>query len=590
MSICLNMIVKNESAIIRSTLENLTSYVKFSYWVICDTGSTDGTQDIIKNFFAEKKIEGELHQDEWKDFGHNRSLALQRAYDSKKTDYLLIFDADDAFRGNFKLPSPLDLDRYSCKFGYGSDFTWYRPVILNNRIRWKYFGVLHEYVDCIEPNYSPKSTYLQGDYYIEARTIGGDRNKDDKKYEKDALLLEKALETETDVGLKARYAFYCGQSFRDCGQLENAIKYYRLRTTLGHFDEEIQVSFHNVGKMLASLNKPEEEVEKAYLDGYNCMRDRVECLYELSKYFRLKGNYTKGFLYGDLARRIPFPAHRVLFLHRDMYDWRSMDECAINAFYLGKHELAIKLNQKLLQHHFDERFISNMRFSIAKIVERIAQPAGRSLRITKNRYLGLTMVVHFLGDVNLLMATMNSLFLNVRDLYKVERFIILHDQAHTSKLDAIKKEYTFFEYLVYKHKSHVLPNLKQVLNRRDRFIFYLEEGWISIRNHNYFHKSLSLLNLEVKFGQYHFNRNQATNIEDFRNPFEGQKLEDIERQIENCNKYGIGEEHKRISLSPSIVKREFLDDNSSFEKDSDGNYSGVYQNNIDFLKNQKTNP
>jgi glycosyltransferase involved in cell wall biosynthesis len=581
------MIVKNESAIIRSTLENLTSYVKFAYWVICDTGSTDGTQNIIQTFFAEKNIPGELHQDEWKDFGHNRSLALQRAYESKKADYLLIFDADDAFRGNFKLPNPLQLDRYSCKFGYGTDFTWYRPVILNNKIQWKYFGVLHEYVDCIEPNYNPKSTYLQGDYYIEARTIGGDRNKDSKKYEKDALLLEKALEQETDAGLKARYAFYCGQSFRDCGQLENAIKYYRLRTTLGHFDEEIQVSFHNVGKMLSALNKPEEEVEKAFLDGYNCMRDRVECLYDLSKYFRLKGNYAKGYLYAELGRRIKFPSHRVLFLHKDMYEWRIHDECAISAFYLGKHDLAVKLNQKLLQHHFDERFISNMRFSVKSIVERLAQPAGRSLRICKNRFLGLTMVLNFSGNLPLIMTTINSLFMYLRDLYKVERFIILVDQNELQKTETIKKEYPFFEFVVSKHKSHILKNLKAVLNRKDRFIFYIEEGWICIRNHNYFHKSLSLLNLESKYGQYIFNRNDATQIEDFKNPFPYPQLTDIERQNES-NKYGVKEGHKRLSITPSIIKREFLDDVSEFDKDCDGgDYLAIYQNQIDFLKNQK---
>ena len=49
-TICLNMIVKNESHIIKNTLEMLCNKIKFDYWVICDTGSTDGTQDIINNF------------------------------------------------------------------------------------------------------------------------------------------------------------------------------------------------------------------------------------------------------------------------------------------------------------------------------------------------------------------------------------------------------------------------------------------------------------------------------------------------------------------------------------------------------------
>ena len=101
-TICLNMIVKNESNVISETLQNLLSNISIDYWVISDTGSTDNTQDIIKNFFYDKCIPGELFNDEWRDFGYNRSRALQHAYD--KTDYLLVFDADDKINGKLILP------------------------------------------------------------------------------------------------------------------------------------------------------------------------------------------------------------------------------------------------------------------------------------------------------------------------------------------------------------------------------------------------------------------------------------------------------------------------------------------------------
>ena len=57
-TICLNMIVKDESHIIKKTLNNICDNIKLDYWVICDTGSTDNTIQIIKNFFEEKKIQG----------------------------------------------------------------------------------------------------------------------------------------------------------------------------------------------------------------------------------------------------------------------------------------------------------------------------------------------------------------------------------------------------------------------------------------------------------------------------------------------------------------------------------------------------
>ena len=101
-TICLNMIVKNEAHIIKETFDNILTYIALSYWVISDTGSTDGTQQVIKDYFNSKNIDGELFEDEWRDFGYNRTLALKHA--NKKTDYLFIFDADDRIHGNFKLP------------------------------------------------------------------------------------------------------------------------------------------------------------------------------------------------------------------------------------------------------------------------------------------------------------------------------------------------------------------------------------------------------------------------------------------------------------------------------------------------------
>ena len=141
-SICLNMIVKDESHIIEKTLENLCSYINFSYWVISDTGSTDNTKEIIREFFKEKHIPGELLDHTWKDFGYNRTKALESAY--FKTDYVLIFDADDSIHGDFKIPTLLDSDLYDIKIG--KDFTYWRPLLVSNKIKWKFVGVLHEFL------------------------------------------------------------------------------------------------------------------------------------------------------------------------------------------------------------------------------------------------------------------------------------------------------------------------------------------------------------------------------------------------------------------------------------------------------------
>ena len=128
-TICLNMIVKNESHIIKKTLINIVKYVKLDYWIICDTGSSDKTIEIIEQFFEELSIPGEMHKHEWKDFSHNRNLSLELAYN--KSDYLFIFDADDEIHGTFKLPTEFKYDSYMVIFGGG--YSYKRTALINNR-------------------------------------------------------------------------------------------------------------------------------------------------------------------------------------------------------------------------------------------------------------------------------------------------------------------------------------------------------------------------------------------------------------------------------------------------------------------------
>ena len=85
----LNMIVKNEAHVIERCLATVKPWI--DHWVIVDTGSTDGTQEVIRNFLRD--IPGTLHERPWVDFSHNRNEALELARPT--ADYLLFIDADE---------------------------------------------------------------------------------------------------------------------------------------------------------------------------------------------------------------------------------------------------------------------------------------------------------------------------------------------------------------------------------------------------------------------------------------------------------------------------------------------------------------
>ena len=249
--ISLNMIVKDESHIIKKTLQNILDKVKIDYWVICDTGSSDNTINIIKEVFKEKNIPGELYEDDWKDFSHNRNLALNRVYN--KSDYVLIFDADDEIHGNLILPKDMNKDMYNVKFGGG--FVYTRGAILNNRIKWKYIGVLHETIICTKS--SMTTANIDGDYYfISGRS--GNRSKNVNKYLDDAIILENAFSTETIDWLKIRYSFYCAQSYKDAKMYDKSIEWYKKRIKLGGWNQEQYYSCLMIGQILVNLKKFEE--------------------------------------------------------------------------------------------------------------------------------------------------------------------------------------------------------------------------------------------------------------------------------------------------------------------------------------------
>ena len=76
-TIGLCMIVKNETKVIRRCLESMLPLV--DYILIVDTGSTDGTQQMIRGFLMEHKVRGAVINEPWRDFAYNRSFALEAA-------------------------------------------------------------------------------------------------------------------------------------------------------------------------------------------------------------------------------------------------------------------------------------------------------------------------------------------------------------------------------------------------------------------------------------------------------------------------------------------------------------------------------
>ena len=148
------MIVKNEEHNIKDTIENIVSNIGIDYWVISDTGSTDNTINIITQTFKNLNIKGEFQNKAWKDFSTNRNYVIEKA--EPYSEYLFFFDADDRIKGNIVLPNLID-DVYFMRME-SANVSFYRIFIVKTTFKWRYKGVLHEYIEMV-PNVKKNNNY-----------------------------------------------------------------------------------------------------------------------------------------------------------------------------------------------------------------------------------------------------------------------------------------------------------------------------------------------------------------------------------------------------------------------------------------------
>jgi glycosyltransferase involved in cell wall biosynthesis len=345
--ICLSMIVKNEAPVICRCLEAVRPLI--DYWVIVDTGSIDGTQNTIRAFFHD--LPGELHERPWVDFAHNRSEALALA--RNHGDYSLIIDADDVLElpPGFKLPY-LNADSYAVEIHNRSRRYW-RPQIVRNTVAWRYEGVLHEFLSCVGKDGRRMFTENRTQKRLPGARIRmseeGARRRSSavERFQRDAMVLEGALQTETDPFLVSRYKFYLAQSYLDSGDKQKALQAYQERSKLGGWEQEVFISLYRSANIKADLGFDDDDVIGTYVQAHSVCMNRAEALHGASRYCRIKQRFQRGYDLAKRALQIRLPDDG-LFLEEWVYEYGVLDEYAVNAYWIGRYEESLKVCQKIL--------------------------------------------------------------------------------------------------------------------------------------------------------------------------------------------------------------------------------------------------
>ena len=353
MRVCLSMIVKNEAHVIERCLRSVKPYIHS--WAISDTGSSDGTQDIVRRFMAD--MPGELIERPWVDFATNRNEALELA--TRHGDYALIIDADEVIEtdANFKW-AELDAPAYLLEFIFG-ELRYRRVALPRLNADWSWRGVLHEAL--VSP-YAAQAQFLPG-LRIRVFTDGArSQQSQTQKFLHDAQVLRRALQDEPD---NARYAFYLAQSLRDAGQTTDAIAAYERRVAMGGWPEEVYFSRLQVASLKERSAALYGDVVAAYLDAFDFRPTRAEAPCELARYLRLQRRFAAAREFARIALDIKQPDD-LLFMDQTVYDWRARDELAVSSYWCGERALSAKLCRELLA---DKRLPGGERERVQKNLE-----------------------------------------------------------------------------------------------------------------------------------------------------------------------------------------------------------------------------
>jgi hypothetical protein len=353
------MIVKNEAHGIRETLESFKPFI--DRWTILDTGSTDGTQRIIRHVLD--GIPGWLHEEPFVDFATSRNRALDLHGDA--TTYTVMPDSDDRLVNGEALRPFLETCGNDGQAAYMTNLrrgqsSYWLPLVLRTSVGWRYRGVVHEYIGpvCGEGFATTRVPAVQ--FVQESKQPSLDASR--KRWTRDLELLKAEIAVKPD---DPRSLFYLAQTHECLNQPNEALRAYERRIAVGGWGEETFETYLRRAKILDALKMPWPEVQQAYLDAHCFDCNRAEPLFHIAEHWYDEQDHALCYLFAARAADLPLPSS-TLFVDEEVYTWKAADLAAVSGYYLSdaaaRNTARIRAEQCVRVRPHDERLRTNRAF------------------------------------------------------------------------------------------------------------------------------------------------------------------------------------------------------------------------------------
>lgn len=365
--LALNFICKNESHVIERMLNSAKSITDLI--VVNDTGSTDGTQELIRKFGEQNNIPTYVFERPFDDFEKSRNHAMEKL---REVVAELKWDADKVHGYWFDCDEQLQIDPSFNKNQFTADLYMINTYIgqmkytrntffkVSKALHW--YGPIHEFIMPVDQNSQITSGLAEGISVNVSMDGASWQGKISEKYLSHAHTLEKYInENRQDP----RWIFYTAQSYHDAASIpdnkdENdersrrALKYYKERTerTDGYV-EEIYYSHFRMGTVMRNLEYPWNINLQQCLKAYAVDPARGESIKTIIDYYLQVSEWNLAYLYSKFAyenfhNKNPYP-HRLLFVDEALYIWKFAESHAAACFYTGRIDEAKKVFSEVIK-------------------------------------------------------------------------------------------------------------------------------------------------------------------------------------------------------------------------------------------------
>jgi glycosyltransferase involved in cell wall biosynthesis len=369
-TIGLLMMVKNEHKRIGVSLQSVVGHV--DALIIYDTGSTDNTVDIIKEFSAKHKINLYLIQGEFVDFSTSRNVSLDFA-DTIDVHWLLLLDTNDELQGGDhlrkytkKFMTEPNTGFLMCQHWWSGQYDKYFNMrLVKARTGWRYRGSVHEWLKdtSVEGSEPAHPVIKMPDNMILYQDRTQDDDKSGKRFARDKVLLVRDHKKDPK---EPRVLFYLAQTCQCLGQHGEALYYSKLRTELEGFQEEKYHSFLRAGMCSEVLGHNWEDCMGWYMKAFE-HSERAECLIKIADHYKNKSKWKLAYMFASLACSLPYPSHCILFVDKRAYDYKRWHLLGIVSYYVGKYKEGKEACLKAIEQNVHKELdTNNLKFYLDK--------------------------------------------------------------------------------------------------------------------------------------------------------------------------------------------------------------------------------